>query len=344
MSETVKRKVVYTTKVIPYTTEELIDFITDEFYTHLAVETKMYFMDKYSEQDVIRPRTRLEQRLQRVKDIKARIKDYEKRRNNETIESDKQIFTDGIAMLENKLKIEENYNIEYQKEIYEKTGDVYSTHTFTEFPLAKKINGLYDDFNALVLFYDNLTTEEIVSKLENAETLEEKRKIVKENIEITHIVLVKSDNSRVGIALTGKLDDVYSDVENDSAQILPPKFSDFTKLTLSDSESIKNNDLAQVVQERIDMDKEDLILEAALTIKGEKYEIFKSPHTDKEYIRYVCPSTQRVYYNVLNFNYLEESEYFKVGDPESYILAWYSISNLFIELTEEEISRPSIAC
>ena len=35
---------------------------------------------------------------------------------------------------------------------------------------------------------------------------------------------------------------------------------------------------------------------------------------------------------------------FEEGIAESYILAWYSIANLFIELTPEEIARPSIAC
>ena len=339
-----KRVVGHTLNIVRYTTQELIDFVTDLFYENVAIDTNMYFMDKVSEQGQIRPRTRLEQRKKRIEDIKFRIKDYEQRREKESNPADKQVYTDGIKILTDKLFLEENFDIEHQKAEYEATGDVFASRTFTEIPLNKRLNGLYDDFNAVVLFYDGLTNEEIISKLENAPTLEEKKQIVKDNTEITHILLALDDNSRASIALMGKLDEVYSDITNDSAQVLPPKFSDFGAITLEDCEQIKNNDLAQIVQERINMDKENLILEAELTVKGEEYKIFKSPHTSKEYIRYVCPSTQRVYYNVLNFDYLKQSEYFEEGNAESYILAWYSIANLFIELTPEEIARPSIAC
>jgi len=339
-----KRVVGHTLNIVRYTTQELIDFVTDKFYENVGTETRMFFMDKVAEQDAIRPRTRFNQRKKRIEDIKFRIKDYEQRREQETNPDDKQVYTDGIKILSDKLFLEEHFDIEHQKAEYNATGDVFASRTFTEIPLNKELNGLYDDFNAIVLFYDNLTNDEIITKLENAPTLEEKKQIVKDNTEITHILLALGDNSRASIALMGKLDEVYSDITNDSAQVLPAKYSDFGAITLQDCENIKNNDLAQIVQERIDMDKENLVLEAELIIKGEEYKIFKSPYTNKEYIRYVCPSTQRVYYNVLNFEYLKESKYFEEGNAESYIKAWYSIANLFIELTEEEIARPSIAC
>ena len=338
------RKVEHTLNPVRYTRDELVDFVVDQFLTNVGTETKMYFMDKVAEQHAIRPRTRYEQRLKRIEDIKFRIKDYEQRREKETNVNDKAVYTEGIEILEEKLALEQNFDIQHQKEHYEKTGDVFASRTFTEIPLNKKINGLYDDFNAIILFYDNLTNDEIITKLENAKTVEEKKQIVKDNTEITHILLALSDNSRASIALTGKLDATYSDVTNDSAQVLPPKYADFGALTLEDCENIKNNDLAQIVQERIDMDRENLILETSMVIKGEEYQIKKSPYTGKEYIRYVCPSTQRVYHNVLNFEYLSESQYYRQGDPDSYIKAWYSIANLFIELTDEEIAKPSIAC
>lgn len=339
-----KRKVQHTLNIVRYTKDELLDFVIDQFYEEVATSTNMYFMTKVAHQDAIRPRTRYNQRMQRIKDIKFRIEDYKQRREQETAAEDKQVFTDGIELLSEKLEFEENYNIENQKKMFARIKDVFATRTFTEFPLNKKINGLYDDFNALVLFYDNLTTDEIITKLENAETLEEKKQIVKDNVEITHILLPLADNSRASIGIFGKLDPGYSDIKSDSAQVLPAKFADFKNLTLSDCEQIKNNDLAQIVQERIDMDREGMDLEAEAIIKGEQYQIFKSKTSNKEYIRYVCPSTQRVYYNVLNFEYLSSSKYYKEGDPMSYILAWYSIANLFMELTEEEIARPSIAC
>lgn len=345
MTETItKNKVQHTINVVRYTADELLDFVIDEFYTNVATSTKMYFLDKEQEQNAIRPRTRFNMRQQRIKDIKFRINDYEQRREQEKAQEDKDVYTMGLKILNDKLKLEENFDIEHQKAEYNATGDVFATHTFTEFPLNKKINGLYDDFNAVVLFFDNLTNDEIITKLENAPTLEEKRQIVKDNVEITHVVLSIGDNTRSTIALMGKLDKVLSDPSNGSAQILPPKFADFKNITLAETEAIENNDLAQIVQERIDMDKEDLELEHEIIIKGENYKILKSPHTAKEYIRYVCPSTQRVYHNVLNFEYLKESEYYKKGDPSTYALAWYSIANLFLKLTEEEIARPSISC
>ena len=341
---TEKRKVQRTLEVVRYSTEELKEFIVDQFYENVATCTSMFFMDKVVDQGKIRPRSRLEQRMKRIEDIKYRIKDFERRREMEKAEADKQVYTEGIEILTEKLFLEEHFDMEYQKKEYELTGDVFCSRTFTEFPLNKMINSIYDDFNAIVLFYDDLTNDEIISKLENAETLEEKKQIVKDNVEITHILMAMNNNSRASIALQGKLDELYSDTTNSNAQVLPIKYSDFNKITLEDCEAIANNDLAQIVQERIDMKKENLIEEARLTIKGEEYIIYKSPYTDREYIHYVCPSTQREYYNVLKFSYLSESKYYKENDPESYIKAWYSIANLFLELTDEEISKPSIAC
>ena len=79
-----KRVVGHTLNLVRYTTQELIDFVTDIFYENEATDTNMYFMDKVSEQGQIRPRTRLEQRKKRIEDIKFRIKDYEQRREKET--------------------------------------------------------------------------------------------------------------------------------------------------------------------------------------------------------------------------------------------------------------------
>ena len=339
-----KRKVERTLNIVRYTTEELTEFCLEKLYEHIATETNMYFMDKVAPQGSIRPRVRLEQRKKRIADIKFRIKDYEKRRELEKRQEDKDVYTEGIQILMDKLQLEENFDIEHQKLEYARTEDVFSSRTFTEFPLNKMINGLYDDFNVIALHYDNLTNEEIISELENAPTLEEKVQIVKDNIEVTHLLLTHGTSSRVSIALFGKLDETYSDPTNDNAQALGPKYADLSTLTLSDVENIKNNDLQQLLQELIDMDRENLEVVAQMTIKGEEYTIVKSANTDKEYIRYVCPSTQRVYHNVLVHDYLQQSKYYEQGNAESYIKAWYSIANLFIELTDDEIARPSISC
>lgn len=345
MTNATKRKVQKTLHVVRYTTEELTEFILDKLYEHIATETNMYFMDKVAPQGAIRPRVRFEQRKKRIADIKFRIEDYTKRRELEQKQQDKDVFTEGIQILTEKLYLEENFNIEHQKAEYERTKDVFSTRTFTEFPLNKLINGLYDNFNVIAMHFDNLTNEEVISQLESDKlTLEEKKQIVKDNIEVTHLLLTHGTSSRVSFALFGKLDETYAVPENENATSLGPKFTNLQDLTLADVENIKNNDLQQILQELIDMDRENLETVANLTIKGEDYTIVKSPYTSKEYIRYTCPSTQRVYYNVLVHEYLKQSKYYEEGNYESYIKAWYSIANLFIELTDEEIARPSISC
>ena len=339
-----KRIVGPTLNIVRYTTEELLDYIKELFYEEVATSTKMYFQEKIAEEGQIRPRTRYQKRLKRIEDIKFRIKDFEQRKEEEPNEDDKAVYQEGIDILSEKLFYEEHPDIEHQKEEYIKTKDVFASHTFTEFPLKKKLNSLYDDFNAVVMFYDDLTTDEIITKLEKAPTLEEKKQIVKDNVEITHVVIRLATSSKATINLFGLVDEEYSDPTNPQAQVLPIKYSNFQDLTLEDCENIKNNDLAQLVQERIDMTKEDLIIDDEATIKGEKYAIVRSPRTNKQYIRYTCPSTQRVYHNVLEHRYLAQSPYYKKNDVKSYIKSWYNIANLFIELTDEEIARPSISC
>ena len=234
-------------------TEELINICIDNFYEELATSTKCYFLDTVREENQIRPRTRLEKRIKRIEQTKAQIDKWAKCLAEETDETHKEQYRKAILICEDRLDYEENPTIERQKQEYKKKKDVFGSRTFTEFPLNKKINSLYDDFNCIVLFYDNLTTEEIVSKLENAPTLEEKKQIVKDNVEITHMIIRIASPSGPRISLLGKIDEEYSNPSNPSAQILPPKFADFDSLTLADCESIANNDLQQIVQERIDM-------------------------------------------------------------------------------------------
>lgn len=338
------RKPKATLNIVRYSTQELIDFIAEEFYINLATSKQLYYQNKVTTQECIRPRARYKLRQERISDILFSIDYFESLLKKQTDPNEIGLTRRALSILRERLNLEQNFDISHQKAEYARTGDVFATHSFTEFPLNKKLNSLYDDFNAVVTYYDNLTNDEIITKLETAPTLEEKIQIVKDNVEITHMALSFIHSSRAHISLMGKLDPIYSDIKQDRAQMLPPHYSDFNKVTLEDCELIKNNDLAQIIQERIDMDKESLILEHQITIKGEEYKIFRSPYTGKEYIRYVCPSTQRVYYNVLNFEYLSESKYFVEGDPSTYAKAWVHIANLFIDLNEEEIQRPSISC
>ena len=44
-------------------------------------------------------------------------------------------------------------------------------------------------------------------------------------------------------------------------------------------------------------------------------------------IRYVCPSTQRVYYNEIVESMLQSSKYYERNKPESFIYAWWHVNN-----------------
>ena len=141
--------------------------------------------------------------------------------------------------------------MERQKQEYEKTQDVFVSHSYTEFPLTGKISPIYDNVNCVVVYFDNLTTEEMVSKLENASTLEEKKQIVKDNVEITHMIIREATCSRKCIALRGKIDGEYSDPSNPHTNCLPPKYADWANLTEADCEEIANEELKEYLLNKI---------------------------------------------------------------------------------------------
>ena len=232
-------------------TEELINICIDNFYEELATSTKCYFLDTVREENQIRPRTRLEKRLKRIEQTKAQIYKWTKCLSEETDETRKEQYRKAILICKDKLDYEENPTIERQKQEYEKTQDVFVSHSYTEFPLTGKISPIYDNVNCVVVYFDNLTTEEMVSKLENASTLEEKKQIVKDNVEITHMVIREATCSRKCIALRGKIDGEYSDPSNPHTNCLPPKYSDWANLTEADCEEIANEELKEYVLNKI---------------------------------------------------------------------------------------------
>ena len=246
-----KRQIKPTLNAVRYTKDELIDFCTDQFYEEVATSTKVYFQDKVAEEGQIRPRTRLEKRLKRIEKTKAQIDKWAKCLAEETDETHKEQYRKAILICEDRLDYEENPTIERQKQEYEKTQDVFTSHSYTEFPLTGKISPIYDNVNCVVVYYDNLTTEEMVSKLENASTLEEKKQIVKDNVEITHMVIREATCSRKCIALKGKIDGEYSDPSNPHTNCLPPKYADWANLTEADCEEIANEELKEYVLNKI---------------------------------------------------------------------------------------------
>lgn len=234
-----------------YSTEELLNICINKFYEELATSTKNYFLDTVREENQIRPRTRLQKRLKRIEQLKEHIKKQEVAFAEAQDEATKNIHDKAIKIYKDKLEFEENPTVENQKKEYEKTQDVFASHSFTEFLLTGKINSLYDGLNCVVVYYDNLVTEEMVSKLENAPTLEEKIQIVKDNVEITHVIIREAKCSRKCIALTGKIDEEYSSVSNPHSSCLPPQFADWAHLTEADCEVIANEELKEYVLNKI---------------------------------------------------------------------------------------------
>ncbi len=197
-----------------------------------------------------------------------------------------------------------------------------------DIPLNKKINSYYDDFILEVVYEYKTSFEDFSEKylLSSPANLEE---LFKSSINVTNMSLLHVNGFSLSflIELIGKGD------LRACSLCLCPKFAGFDKLTLSDIMNINNNDVRQILQSKIDLDKEDLEEVANVFIRGSNYMIFrkklrlnyKVENSYTYYIRYVCPSTQRVYYNELNLQYLALSDYFDKNTYESYAKAWWNI-------------------
>ena len=206
-------------------------------------------------------------------------------------------------------------------------GDVNVARSVVLIPLNKYINSFYDDLTLEVLFYNDVYT--LSGRWEEYKALttkEDKIKFYKENTEITHmsLTILRGTSEIATLCFKGQLTDNKEAFENQT-ELLGAKFADFENLTLKDTAEIKNNDLRQLLQSKIDLDKEDMTLKASHSVRGEdegsEYTIYenKTKEGSEYFIRYVCPSTGRVYYNKLILRNLELSEYFKKDDFDSYI-------------------------
>ena len=84
---------------------------------------------------------------------------------------------------------------------------------------------------------------------------------------------------------------------------------------------------------------------SSLLIRGDRYSIHQAPpDEDGEidlYIRYICRSTGRVYYNRLNINNLKLSSFFEENDYDTYSKAWWNLNTLGENPDDE---RPVIRC
>lgn len=228
-------------------------------------------------------------------------------------------------------------NMEYMKKLYKETGIVDYSRNLVRIPLDKRINSFYDDLILEVLFYDDIGVNNgQFETYKSLETQEERKEFIKANTEITHFGLVvngRSNNQVATIGLLGNLDFDNERVKQSGIVLLSEKYADFGTLNLKKTMEIQNNDLRQFFQTKIDLDKEDMKLLAKATIGTDEYKVFQSKEKDGRgnkmlFIRYVCPSTQRVYYNSINKQFISFSEYYKENDYESYIYAWWNVCHV----------------
>lgn len=161
---------------------------------------------------------------------------------------------------------------------------------------------------------------------------EDKLKYTKEHVEFTHAALGPVESSTWAIVLYGKTDSKFTNKSSINEAALPNDFADFDTLTLARTMEIKNNDLQQRLQSKIDIDKEGLAVLDEKTVRGDVYKILEAPQSFgngrfKYLIRYVCPSTGRVYFNAIDERSLSESRFYEQGKIESLIYAWWHVNN-----------------
>ena len=182
-----------------------------------------------------------------------------------------------------------------------------------------------------VVFYDDVCTPSgDIESYKKLESDEDRLEFIMRNTEITNIGLVyERNNRRVAILeVIGELNYDDERVRQANVDLLSKGYTDFENMTLKDTLQVENNDLRQWLQTKIDLDKENMEQLAREFIRGDYYSIHKSDNNKDLYIRYVCRSTGRVYYNLLIKDNLKISEYFEENDYSSYAKAWWSLTQL----------------
>lgn len=380
-----------------YSREELIEILNNLGIKELATATKRWECTTVAEEDTSLFKMNLKTRLTNGKVYRERIKDFRaKAEEDGMIAENKKIYNKAVDLLEKLCSDDELSDMAYQKELYAKEKNIYNSRSYLEFPLDKVLNALYDDFSAVYLYYDNISTLKnnkvalvesyngdreackrfarlhLESKEEQAEFLKltkkedqiawarkkfgkdavevfeelatEQEKIdhVQENIEFTHCMLGGANSPSWGIGVYGEMEKKFTKFD-DNQQALLHEYCDFNKITLADTLKIRNNDLLQVMQSKIDIDRENLEIVDEKEVRGDVYQIKKLPEVVKNgrerfqyLIRYVCPSTGRVYHNQINEQSLSESKFYVSGDPTSFIHAWWHINNCGADPTKDQ--------
>ena len=247
------------------------------------------------------------------------------------------MIEEQIDCLTSEYNILVNLNSKKQKEVYNNSYDLRLSRSKVTFPLNKLINSFYDDLSLEVLFYDDVCTPGgLFHKYENLKSFEERKAFIKKHTEITHMALLfNSPRTTVPVAITVIKGEMRSKNTYNGIYILGKEFGDFKNLSLYDIDKVANNDLKQMLQSKIDLDKEGMDLLYSENIRGDEYWLYKrrvftgvgSNSTDY-YVRYICSSTGRVYFNKLILQNLALSEYYSGRDFRTYLRAWWSLTHL----------------
>ena len=332
--------------------EELKEKSIEIFYDFMSSDKEKFFDEHQSIECTKEYPTPMHMLYKEIEDTlaenAARIKLFE-----EAIEENKDDAAVVETLNENLQPILEekeyfsNSNMAYQKALFEKTGLTDYSRNIARVPLDKRINSFYDDLVLEVAFYDDIAVPK--GRYEDYKALstqEQRRQFIMDNTEITHMSLVVFNNQRnqdiAHLQILGNLNVDDDRVKQSNLILLDSRFADFNSLTLADTMEVsQNNDLRQLLQTKIDLDKEDMKVLADLDIRGSNYKLLKSDimqegeedqwrssRVKNMFIRYVCPSTERVYYNPINTEYLRVSEYFKDGDYDSYLLSWWNVCHV----------------
>lgn len=335
-----------------YSTKELEKICTDIFYNYMSsTEEKFFDETDYLEFDekFPTPMDMLYKELcNTIEENQARIKLIQE--GIEELKDDEDAVKSLTEQLQPLLEEKEHFTnscMSYMKKLYKETGKTDYSRNIVRIPLDKRINSYYDDLVLQVAFYDDIAVAKgKYDDYKKLRTQGERINFIKKNTEITHLALVVlSNNSEYPIALIAIKGDLNTDdprVESGGVTLLPKKFSDFDKLTLADTVStITNNDLRQLLQSKIDLDKENMKVLADMDIRGSNYKLLlaNAKQGNNIFIRYVCPSTERVYYNIINKHFLAHSEFFEDGNYNSYLEAWWNVCHVGANPREGRMAR-----
>lgn len=319
------------------THEELIERSREIFYDYMSGSSTFFNLGKIEDctkenptpmhmlyQDHLETIKENEERQKMFKEAIAEVKDDP--------ECSK-VLTEQLELLVKEHDLLVNMNMAEQRETYEKNkkGIDYA-RSCVRIPLDKLINSYYDDFILEVAFYDDIAVSKgRFNEYKKLKTTEERKQFIKDNTEITHLGLAffVGEEHKATVELLGKIDFDSEEAKDLGITLLDSRYSDFNSLTLKDTMEISNNDLSQLFQSKIDLDKENMTVLADKMVGYDNYKILKPKDNDDTYfIRYICPSTGRVYFNELNLNNLKLSEYYKSDDYDSFIYSWWSVNNL----------------